>query len=690
MSEFFDFAQANGFALVRLDRHKKFSTEPGWSAGWSKERANWEKWIAEGFNIGVHASASRLITFDLDSKHGGIEAVRQRFDAWCEASGMAPLPHHVETASSGQHVYMQVPDGVDPSALASNLSGKIGAGIDVLTGNRQSVAPGSYFDGTAESKPSGTYSFNDAPLYEAPPAVLKFCTPESRALESTPSQPSGYDQGDAGKILEYLTERDEFDGYEEWLRCGMALKAEFGDDGLALWALTHNATVTPDVIATKWNSFDSDAKAGAFTIRSLFDRAHKLGWKGTVRQSVATMFGGVAQLVTAPPMVPTAPAFPVPPTADQLVAERVAALDALPSLFRTSKQMVTGFAPPEYLIDGVLQRRYCYSHTAQTGVGKTAQDLRIAAHVATGQTLCGLEVQKGTVLYFCGENPTDVQMRWIGLTHEMELDPDSLDVHFTEEAHRITPEFIERVRREVIRNGQTIALVIVDTAAAHSPAEEENSNNQQGDYARLLRSFCTLPGGPCTLILCHPTKGAEKINEMIPRGGGSFLAEVDGNLGSVKNADGSIVTAAVGKFRGPEFPPLHFALKSVKDVPVLIDSRGKQVPTVVAEPISASEVVRREEKAVSDDIKVIQFIDTNPGKSLSDIATGIGWVGPSASIKSKVNRIVKRLTEAKPALVFRDPISGRLTLTGAAQKSLNGLESTVSYAVSPPPPYPVI
>jgi hypothetical protein len=86
MSEFFDFAQTNGFALVRLDRHKKFSTAQGWQADFSRDRADWEKWVAEGFNVGVHAGASRLITFDLDSKHGGIEAVRQRFDEWCASN----------------------------------------------------------------------------------------------------------------------------------------------------------------------------------------------------------------------------------------------------------------------------------------------------------------------------------------------------------------------------------------------------------------------------------------------------------------------------------------------------------------------------------------------------------------------------------------------------------------------------
>jgi len=74
-------------------------------------------------------------------------------------------------------------------------------------------------------------------------------------------------------------------------------------------------------------------------------------------------------------------------------------------LIKASSEFVAGFVPPDYLVDGVLQRRFCYSLTAQTGVGKTTVAMMLAAHVATGRSLHGLDVAKGTVLYFAGENP---------------------------------------------------------------------------------------------------------------------------------------------------------------------------------------------------------------------------------------------------------------------------------------------
>jgi hypothetical protein len=38
-----------------------------------------------------------------------------------------------------------------------------------------------------------------------------------------------------------------------------------------------------------------------------------------------------------------------------------------------------------------------------------------------------------------------------------------------------------------------------------------------------------MPGGPCVLVACHPPKNAGDDN-LLPRGGGAFIAEMDGNL----------------------------------------------------------------------------------------------------------------------------------------------------------------
>jgi AAA domain len=99
-------------------------------------------------------------------------------------------------------------------------------------------------------------------------------------------------------------------------------------------------------------------------------------------------------------------------------------------LRQTSSQFVADFVPPDYLLDGVLQRRFLYSFTGRTGSGKTAVVLLLAASVALGRKIGELEVAPGRVFYFCGENPDDVRMRWIALAQQMDFDIDMIDVDF--------------------------------------------------------------------------------------------------------------------------------------------------------------------------------------------------------------------------------------------------------------------
>src|SRR5215470_3945640 len=51
-------------------------------------------------------------------------------------------------------------------------------------------------------------------------------------------------------------------------------------------------------------------------------------------------------------------------------------------LIKSSAEFVAGFVPPDYVVVGLLQRRFLYSNTGQTGAGKTAVTLRLAASTA--------------------------------------------------------------------------------------------------------------------------------------------------------------------------------------------------------------------------------------------------------------------------------------------------------------------
>jgi hypothetical protein len=316
---------------------------------------------------------------------------------------------------------------------------------------------------------------------------------------------------------------------------------------------------------------------------------------------------------------------------------------------QSSAEFTRHYIPPDYLIDGLLQRRYCYSLTAKTGSGKTAITLALATHVALGRPIGDREVEKGRVLMFAGENADDVCARWIALGHYMDFDVENIDVHFVPGRFKIT-ELIVKIRTEMEALGGC-ALLIIDTSAAYFDGDDENDNVQLGQHASNMREL-RIPGGPCTLINCHPPKNASDDN-LLPRGGGAFLAEVDGNQTAVKNA----MTVKVhwqGKFRGPEFEPINFLLKSVT-TDRLRDSKGRAIWTVFAKFLSdeaeeqMASSVRRDENAL-----LTNLIDHGPA-SISVLAKRMGWLTKSGGPqKSKVHAVLERLKKAKLVRSDRD------------------------------------
>ena len=125
---------------------------------------------------------------------------------------------------------------------------------------------------------------------------------------------------------------------------------------------------------------------------------------------------------------------------------------------------------------------------------------------------------------------------------------------------------IEKMRTRLENEIQQLGgvdLVIIDTSAAYFPGNEELSNTQMGAYARMLRMLTTLPRGPCVLVLCHPIKHVETASQLLPRGGGAFLAEIDGNL-TLWKSDGSLIELYHTKMRGPGFEPMTFRLETIE------------------------------------------------------------------------------------------------------------------------------
>jgi hypothetical protein len=85
------------------------------------------------------------------------------------------------------------------------------------------------------------------------------------------------------------------------------------------------------------------------------------------------------------------------------------------------------------------------------------------------------------------------------------------------------------------------------------------------------------------------------MSNLLPRGGGAFVAEMDGNLVCLRVPMSNPIVDVPwhGKFRGPDFAPLQFRLRQSTSEK-LKDTDGDPIWTV-AEPITDEEKTRGRE-----------------------------------------------------------------------------------------------
>jgi hypothetical protein len=349
-------------------------------------------------------------------------------------------------------------------------------------------------------------------------------------------------------------------------------------------------------------------------------------------------------------------------SAREKFGEKTAELCPGEKLFMSSGDFVKGFVAPEYIVDGLLLRGFSYSLTAATGAGKTAISLLLAASVALGKRFADLETEQGRVIYFAGENTQDIRQRWIALAGAMNFDADAVDVWFRDGPFKISTA-AEHIKREVEAIGGAM-LIIIDTSAAFFEGKDENDTVELRDHAARIRDLCKLPGNPTLLTNCHPVKSYSTEN-LIPRGSGAYLNEVDGNLTITK--DDNVATLHwAGKLRGPEFEPLTFQLQTLT-FDRIRDKKKRPMPTVVAKHIGEETSEAFEQRARQDEELILQAI-ADGARSVTEIARNLGWYSRDTHtpLKSRVHRGMKELKKAR----LIEVTARRTTITPKGEKVL--------------------
>jgi hypothetical protein len=350
-----------------------------------------------------------------------------------------------------------------------------------------------------------------------------------------------------------------------------------------------------------------------------------------------------------------------------------------PRLVFTGAEFLSTFVPPDYLVEGLLQRRFLYSLTGMTGSGKTAIGTLLATTVSyrlrkeeAPRRFGPHLVEHGRVCYIAAENPLDVQMRNMATLHLLDRKIEDFDLLFIGNIFDLNKDYT-RIERD-IRDFGGIDLALVDTSAATFIGDDENNNIQMLAHAKRLRRLTELPGKPCVVALCHPPKLVTSREHLLPRGGGAFLNEMDGNLTAWQH-DGNLTDLHwTGKFRGPDFTPLTFRT-DVRYVPDLVDTKGKPLPTVTASFVTPEQADETHTRMLSQEDKLLTVMKEQPKGSLTAWATACclfirGDI--TKPNKQHVERLLRNMKTDK--LVEKDGRGWKLTKIG--KQAISSKEKT--------------
>lgn len=323
--------------------------------------------------------------------------------------------------------------------------------------------------------------------------------------------------------------------------------------------------------------------------------------------------------------------------------------------FVDGAHFISNIMPPQWLIDGVIQRSYLYGLTAPTNHGKTALAALMAVSVALGINFASHACEPGHVLYLAGENPEDFKLRLRGACQANNAEAADIEGRIT-----VMPvvgsltAFIAPIKQ--LADSKPIALILIDTSMAYFGYPDENANVDIRMHAQDMRMLIQCAGSPAIIALCHPTKNATQ-ESLTPRGGSAFMNELDCNLTLWK--EGEVCEIGHNKLRGPPFIPVQFKLIQCV-INGVLDTKGREVNTVVMRHLSDSAAVIEQDKehdAAEDCLRAIGHI-IKP--TMGAIAERCGWkYADGRPDRSKAQRIVKTLIEAK----FVRKELGKISLT---------------------------
>jgi hypothetical protein len=198
--------------------------------------------------------------------------------------------------------------------------------------------------------------------------------------------------------------------------------------------------------------------------------------------------------------------------------------------------------------------------------------------------------------------------------------------------------------------GQPIALIFVDTGPALFCGDDENDNVALRNFVEGFAAWKTLPGNPVTVLAWHPSKGAT-ADRLEPRGASAIKGTIDFNLTIWRDDDR--VTLSYTKVRAQHFDPIEGKISSVE----LEAASGARYSAPVV-TVDADEPAERSDAREAREAIIVRMYATrtNP-PTVRDLAAA------TSMSRAACGRHLQHMVSSKPAMVIKDPVDERYSLT---------------------------
>lgn len=229
--------------------------------------------------------------------------------------------------------------------------------------------------------------------------------------------------------------------------------------------------------------------------------------------------------------------------------------------------------PPQWLVQGLLERDALALVFGDPGCGKSFWALDLALSISTGTSHHGREVVQGSVVYIAGEGQNGIKRRLMAWSEVRGVSHDEAPLYISLMPAALTDAeeamfVIDAIDGLAVEAGAPV-MVVIDTLARNFGAADENSTKDMGLFIRTADRIRARY--QATVLLVHHSGHSDKSRA---RGAMALKGALDAEYRMDRDEEGTIRLKAT-KMKEAEHPePVAFRLCGV-DLPLADPDTGE-------------------------------------------------------------------------------------------------------------------